>query len=268
MFKKKIFVLILIFVFLAFPVCWIIAADADTNFEKGISYFDQGDYEKALTAFQSALQEKPDLAEAYYNMGIIYDIQEKFPEAINAYKWVIQIDPNVGEVLKNIAIDCYLTGNLKESMYYITLAGSMGKPVDNSLYNRISTEYAREAKGTIISLDQLDPMLSKQLKAEIDTLEKGLEKKAASSEDVSADLLALGTRYRRIGNIKKAIETLTRAIETDKGNNYMVNAELSLCYFLNGQNDLFIKHFKEAKVMGFKPSLSLFDLHSWVAAKN
>jgi len=257
--RKRPIILILFSLLLIFPLICLASEIADQYFQSGISFYDQGDSVKALAEFQKATQEKPDFAQAYYNMAIIYDQQESFPEAIQAYKKVLQIDPNTGMVLENLAMDSYLVGNFKDAMYYVKFAESLGKPINTMLQNQIWAEYMKGARGTLISVSgpesEETKALRRQLETDIAGLEKAIEKKAVTS----GDLIELGSKYRQIGDIDKAIEIMKRARELNE-NNPMLYAELALCYFLDDEPDLFVEYFEKARKLGYKPSVSLRDL--------
>lgn len=258
---RKIAILILFFLFSVPPLAGIASELAYQYFETGISYYDQGNYEKALAEFQKAIREKSDFAQSYYNMAIIYDQQERFQEAIEAYKNALQMNPNTGMVIENLALDSYLVGNFRDAMYYVKLAESRGKPINKMLQNQIWAEYMKEARGTLISLPGSETGLSESLRRDLDSdiagLEKVLEQKTATPDD----LLELGSKYRQIGDIDKAIEILKRAQTQDTGN-YMIHAELGLCYYLNDEVDLFVQYMEKARELGYSPSKSLRDLYS------
>ena len=257
--KKKLIAIILLAFFISFPLICVASESAHRYFESGVSYFDQGRYEEALGEFKKAVTEQPDFAHAYYNMGIVYDKQEKFNEAIDAYQKVLEIDPDIGSVLENLALDSYLVGNFKEAMYYVKFAESRGKPVSQMLQNQIWAEYMKETRGTLLSMSESGPskVLRRELKEEISAIEGALEKREATPDD----LLALGMKYRQIGDIEKAVEILKKALARDQ-NNAMIYAELALGYYLNDDITLFVQYIKKARELGYKPSVSLRDLYS------
>jgi Flp pilus assembly protein TadD len=260
-FRKKTGFLVLFLIFCAFPLAVIASELAYQYFESGISYYDQGNFEKALAEFQKAIREKSDFAQAYYNMAIIYDKQERFQDAIEAYKKVLQLDPKTGMILENLALDSYLVGNFKDAMYYVKLSESRGRPINKMLKNQIWTEYMKGTTGTLISPpwaeEGMPESLRHDIESDISTLEKELEQKTATIND----LLELGIKYRQIGDIDKAIEILKRAQKQDPGN-YMIHAELGLCSYLNDDVDLFIQYMEKAYELGYNPSKSLRDLYS------
>ena len=260
-FKNKLGLLVLFLILCSFPFAVIASELAYQYFESGISYYDQGNYEKALAEFQKAIREESDFAQSYYNMAIIYDKQERFQDAIEAYKKVLQLDPNTGMILENLALDSYLVGNFKDAMYYVKLAESEGKPINKMLQNQIWADYMKGASGTLISPPWAEDGMSKSLRRDIESdifsLEKELEQKTATVND----LLELGIKYRQIGDIDKAIEILKRALTKDP-ENYKILAELGLCSYLNDDVSLFIKYMEKAHELGYKPSKSLLDLYS------
>ena len=203
--KKRILILIIPIFLLALPLSSLASEKASEHFNSGISFYDQGNYESALTAFHWAAYEKPDFAEAHYNMGIIYDIQKKFPEAIQAYKRTIQIDPNTNKVMENIVLDSYLVGNFKEAMYYVKLAESLGRPVENSLKDRIWDVYSKDTHGTLVSLG-LEKGPSEEIRRQLDSDIVAIEEKLQQKKPSSEDLLELGTKYRQRGDLEKEIQ--------------------------------------------------------------
>jgi|GEM_PF-3348846 len=261
---------------------------ASQYFKTGISLFDQGNYEQALSAFQKATEDDPNYAEAYYNLAIIYDLQGRFSEAIEAYRKVVQIDPQVGTVLKNLAQDCYLTGRLKEAMDYIKLAESLGKPADKDLYNKIWAEYkglaarpktARNSKTRGRMIDEgrkLPPPSEAQDTKELEKINRQIESAIASLEaelaaqqqqkEKAAKLIDLGIKYRQRGEIDKSIDVLTKALSLS-ASKMLIYAELGLCYYFKDRKDLFVQNFTQAKKNGFRPSKSLNDLYLQCLAK-
>ena len=262
----------LIFLFLFIPGTGRAEDQAGQYFKAGVSFYDEGDFDQAITAFQKAVQEDPDYAEGYYNLGIVYDIQGKFNEAIKAYEQAVQIDPNVGTVLKNLTQDCYATGRLKEAMDYIKLAESRGEPVDKAFYNQIWAEYKGVKTGGAASQKQkkekkaaaLSPAKSRELEQVNKDLELAivnLEKDLRQQEQGKpGELINLGIKYRQKGEIDKSIDTLSKALQVSAGKT-MIYAELGLCYYFKDQKNLFIQNFGQAKKNGYKPSKSLNDLY-------
>ena len=61
---------------------------AETPEEKQIAY------EKAITYYTEALEQKPDMLEAYLNRGIVYRDLDKVDEALENYNTAIQLDPS------------------------------------------------------------------------------------------------------------------------------------------------------------------------------
>jgi len=268
---KKLIIPLLLLSFLVIPVAGRADDQAGEYFKAGTSFYDQGDFDQAMTAFQKAVQEDPDYAEGYYNLGIIYDIQGKFEEAIQAYEQATLIDPSVGTVLKNLTQDCYATGRLKEAMDYIKLAESRGEPFDNAFYNQIWAEYkgmksrgpGKQIKGK--KMAALSPAkarelerVNKDLELAIVSLEKDL-----SQQDPGkfGEFINLGIKYRQKGEIDKSIDILSKALNLNSTGKTMIYAELGLCYYFKDQKNLFLQNFGQAKRDGFKPSKSLNDLY-------
>lgn len=98
----------------------------------GIVQFCQGRYQKALSAYQQALDIRnkilgpnhPDLAASYNNMGIVYRRQGKYSQALQAYTKTLSIEekalgpkhPNVGGTLNNMGIVYYVQGKYNQAM--------------------------------------------------------------------------------------------------------------------------------------------------------
>ena len=68
--------------------------DAEAWNNKGISLGILGRYSEALVAFKKAVEINSSYAEAWYNMGVIFDFQERYVEAIQAYNMATQINPS------------------------------------------------------------------------------------------------------------------------------------------------------------------------------
>ena len=62
--------------------------DAETPEER------QNAYQKAVGYYTEALEQKPDMLEAYVNRGIVYNDIDKVDEALENYNIAIQLSPN------------------------------------------------------------------------------------------------------------------------------------------------------------------------------
>jgi lipoprotein NlpI len=69
-------------------------SSADTWIALGIANGKKGDWDKALAAFDQALQIDPKSAPAYENRGIVLSHQQKLDEAIAAFDKALELNPN------------------------------------------------------------------------------------------------------------------------------------------------------------------------------
>ena len=62
----------------------------------GVVYLMESNYALATRNFLSAIEAKPDYAEAYFNLGVVYYKQKVFKKAEEAYLKAIELQPDYG----------------------------------------------------------------------------------------------------------------------------------------------------------------------------
>ena len=55
-------------------------------FDEGTTAYSQGNYQKAIFAFEKAIERNPELSDAYYYLGLIYSQKSEPYKAIVAFK--------------------------------------------------------------------------------------------------------------------------------------------------------------------------------------
>lgn len=90
--------------------------------ERGIIYFDQKNWDKAIENFNKAIEQKGDYFDAYFNRGRTYHTMTKHDEALNDYEKAIEIDPNQPAAYANIGV-CYREkGNYEKALQNLNKA--------------------------------------------------------------------------------------------------------------------------------------------------
>ena len=75
---------------------------AQSNFEKGNALYQKGNYEEAITAYESILSEKKESAELYFNLANCYYKLNKVAPAIYNYEKALVLNPNDTEIQNNL----------------------------------------------------------------------------------------------------------------------------------------------------------------------
>ena len=68
---------------------------------RGIAYYDLGNYKQAIEDYNRAIEIKPDYADAYYNRGIAYNGLGNYRQAIEDYNRAIEIKPGYAKAYIN-----------------------------------------------------------------------------------------------------------------------------------------------------------------------
>lgn len=75
---------------------------AQTSFEKGNALYQKGNYNEAITAYESVLNTKQQSAELYFNLGNCYYKLNKVAPAIYNYEKALVLNPNDSEIQNNL----------------------------------------------------------------------------------------------------------------------------------------------------------------------
>ncbi len=84
--------------------------------DKGIAYYQQGQYSKAITEFKKDIASVPNDAVAHQNLGQSYYQQGKYELAVESYQKAIGIDPNYISAHNNLGL-----AYLKQSKYRLAI---------------------------------------------------------------------------------------------------------------------------------------------------
>lgn len=75
---------------------------AQTGFERGNTLYQKGNYEGAITEYESVLQGKKQSAELYFNLGNCYYKLNKVAPAIYNYEKALVLNPDDAEIRNNL----------------------------------------------------------------------------------------------------------------------------------------------------------------------
>ncbi len=116
--------------------CALKGWSARHSFDRGVSLFNQGQFEAAITHFQDATHEDPDFAPAYFYLGRSYIALSQWRSAIQPLRTAFRLAPNEtkGEIM-TILTDAMFAVALNE----FELGGRRG-PVPERLPPRLEDD--------------------------------------------------------------------------------------------------------------------------------
>ncbi|HYP26376.1 MAG TPA: tetratricopeptide repeat protein [Blastocatellia bacterium] len=76
--------------------------DAEQIHRTGVSYYESGEFEKAIEAYRQAIRLRPDSQESYYHLGMAYSSLGRYKEAVEAYNNAIRIKPDYAAAYYNL----------------------------------------------------------------------------------------------------------------------------------------------------------------------
>lgn len=101
-FMKNASICFLLLFWYAFPA--VSAEEMKDDYQKGMEYFNERDYNRAIDAFQRHLRKVPNQAPVYNLLGLTYLKQnESIASAIGSFEQAIRIDPQYAEAYFNLA---------------------------------------------------------------------------------------------------------------------------------------------------------------------
>ena len=88
---KTVLLLGLVLLVMATVACSL--SPAETAYERGVDYGEQGDYEKAIEEYDEALRLNPEYANAYASRGGAYMLLGQYERAIQDFDEAIRLNP-------------------------------------------------------------------------------------------------------------------------------------------------------------------------------
>lgn len=83
---------------------------------RGLTYFRLGEYDRALGAYQQALQQCPDDSWTLSNMGFIYFLKQDIGRAEDVYRSATEIDPEFIDARRNLGVALALQKRFQEAI--------------------------------------------------------------------------------------------------------------------------------------------------------
>ena len=95
-------------------------------------------YHEVLAEFDRVLEQKPDLALAYFNRGVILVEMLDFTSALTAFNKAIELKPDFGEAYYNRGYVYFKLGNRQAGNADLSKAGELGVVPSYNLLKRMS----------------------------------------------------------------------------------------------------------------------------------
>ena len=99
------------------------SSDADFYFNRGISFCQKGQFEKAISDYTKAIMINPKHDKAYCNRGNTYvQAKKQYEQAINDYTKAIEINPRYSEAYSNRGVAFLCCGQIDKCIVDCTKA--------------------------------------------------------------------------------------------------------------------------------------------------
>ena len=145
-FKNKKIIAIICMLILSGGICFAdITTDAKLQYNKGIDYYQVGQYSQAAECFKNATKLDPNYIDAYYNLGSLLEYLQQDEEALSAFKQIILRKPDDYESVYKAAEISKRLGYYDKAKMYLTLIpqdtliGQRAKELANTMDTDIPT---------------------------------------------------------------------------------------------------------------------------------
>jgi tetratricopeptide (TPR) repeat protein len=203
---------------------------AEAYYNIGNIHSDGRNLDLALQMYQTALNLKPDYAEAYYNIGTVYEKQGRLDDAMNSYIRAVSINPDMSKSYHNIGYLKYKNGNYEEAIQYFKKAVKKDSRYGRA-FNMLGLSYT-ETEQYDLALENFDKAIA---------LEPGLH----LAHNNKGIVHAMKEEYQN------AIIEFSNAVQINPS--YVEGYDnRGMAYLKINQKELAVKDFQEACRLGFK----------------
>ena len=115
--------------------------DAKDYINRGNAWRDQGEHDKAITAFTEAIRLAPHEAAAYFNRGLAWSGKHEYDKAIADYDEALRLNPSFYQVYVNRGIAWGKKGEYGKAIADYSQTPLI-KPMDTYAYNGLAWLYA------------------------------------------------------------------------------------------------------------------------------
>lgn len=129
-----------------------IATDAKLQYNKGIDYYQLGQFEESANCFKKAIELDPNYIDAYYNLGSILEYLKQDEAALAVFKQIIIRKPDDYESVYKAAVLSKKLGEVDKAKMYLTLIptdtliGQRAKQLAQSMNTDIPTAKAEQTQ--------------------------------------------------------------------------------------------------------------------------
>ena len=106
--------LLIIFTFcLTFPIALAeektvrVETDAKLEYNKGIDFYNSGQFDKAVDCFRAAIDLEPEYIDAYYNLGMTLDYLKQYEASVSMFKELLKRKPEDYDAVYRVALVSY-----------------------------------------------------------------------------------------------------------------------------------------------------------------
>lgn len=149
-------ILLLIFLFCAVPALADnkpvrVDTDAKLEYNKGIDFYNSGQFDEAVDCFRKAIDLEPEYIDAYYNLGMTFDYLKQYEASISMFKELLARKPDDYDAIYHAALVSYKMNLPEQSKEYLAKL-----PVSNPLYYK-GQELARQMGTDIQTIKASQP---------------------------------------------------------------------------------------------------------------
>lgn len=109
---------------------------AQYQFDRGLAFYGNGDFEQAIAAYSEAIRQQPEFAEAYYERGLARVQMGAFEAAVADYTQAIQLRPDYRQAYNNRAVAYAQQEQYAKAIQDCTKAIELGPDDDLAYRNR------------------------------------------------------------------------------------------------------------------------------------
>lgn len=200
---------------------------AQGDFQKGLSYYKQGQYEKAITEFEEIVKESPDYEDGYRILGDSYYRTKQYDKAIKAFSEAVRLKPDNFTSEFGLGLAQHNAGHHRDAVATLLKAERHAvNPADKlNLYRVRGTAHFK----------------LKEYQEALNDLDRAQEIRRGRAED----LLLIGISHFQLGHSADAEQFLNQVVSLDP-QNAEASRFLSLLEYQRAQKALVGKDYKTA----------------------